>query len=359
MKARDRHWVIINYPVVTSRGKDNSGGHSHLRGNIQVYRQLGFRVLCLCRWSLRLVDILDGAICLNIVPGTATPALTRTANQSATLKPKCASWTHGIRRWLLTRIHGALSVILSPMIVHERANLRSMYEGRGNWVHLIELNDEYVPPVRADGYLVVSSYEGLDAPQFAAPWPVIRVAQFDAAAFQRRLERISTDGQTIRVMLFGTGGAGDLVRVREFLTGHSWFRGKSITLDVFGAVDAAESRYAGINVHPWADEAKLSPRPFDAGILYYAKDIYDDGRLKVGSPTKLSRYVDWSLPAISNRPVMSREFLGEFDTDTRVLNDAAQGRAYADFLLRVRERTSVEHYASQFRDFLSHFGLPL
>ena len=36
--------VIIVYPIVSSLGKDNLGGFSHLLANIEVYKSLGFKV---------------------------------------------------------------------------------------------------------------------------------------------------------------------------------------------------------------------------------------------------------------------------------------------------------------------------
>ncbi len=58
--AGTSNWVVLVYPVVTSRGTDNSGGYAHLVGNIQVYRALGLKSLCICRLSWPLIDRLDG-----------------------------------------------------------------------------------------------------------------------------------------------------------------------------------------------------------------------------------------------------------------------------------------------------------
>jgi hypothetical protein len=346
-----RGWVILNYPVVTSRGTDNSGGCAHLLGNLHVYRALGLKTLCLCRLGWPLVDWLDGALCLNIVPGAAVP------RQPGPDAPAAASARRGLGRRLrdaaLQLVLDALIMLLRPRLLHERANLRFMDRRRRTLFHLVELNDSFVPPQACDAYLTVHERAQLAAPQFIAPWPVPVSAGFDRGQFLDRLRRMGEGPKA--VMLFGVGGIADIGGARDFLCAHPWFAGREVKLHVFGA---AATDSDGLVFHGWQDEAMIDSSAFDAGLLYYDA-AYDDARLALGSPTKLSKYCDWSLPALSNRAVISDRFLGAFDRDTTVLRVAARASDFADFIIAARSRTSVAAYASKLDDFLDCNGLHL
>lgn len=343
--------VILNYPVVTSRGTDNSGGYAHLQGNIQVYSALGLKALCLCRLGWPLVDRLDGALCLNIVPGAAVP------RQPGPAAPAAAPMRRGPGRRLrdaaMQLILDALVALLRPRLVHERANLRFMDRRRRALFQLVELNDGFVSPRACDAYLTVHHRPQLTAPQFIAPWPVPELAGFDRGLFLDRLGRMGEGAKS--VMLFGAGGISDIGGARDFVRAHPWFAGRDVKLHVFGA---AGTDGAGLVFHGWQDEAVIDSSAFDAGLLYY-DDAYDDARLALGSPTKLSKYCDWSLPALSNRAVISDRFLGSFDRDNTVLQEPARASEFADFVIAARNRTSVAAYASQLDDFLDRNGLHL
>jgi hypothetical protein len=354
MSKADRGWVVINYPVVSSRATYQTGGHTHLAGNLQVYRQLGYRVVCLCRFSPRLVDRIDGAICLNLVPGAAMP---RTAPIPAGAgKVGRPGLMRRIRSRAVQLVLSTLQRILAPKILHERANARFMHAGSaGSAIHLVELNDEFVPAGSCDGYLTVSRRPELAEPQFVWPWPVPYCGRFDAELFLRRLRKIGaagTDGtDVLNVLLYGTGGVATPQDAASFVSSHPWFVGRRVHLHVYGAPADWRSG-AEVTCRPWAHDSAVPAAGFDAGLLYYSPSVYDDGRLALGSPTKLWKYVDWSLPAFANRKRFSDAFLGGFDHDRELLRDPARAVAFAEHLVRMRDVTTIERYASELGNFI-------
>jgi hypothetical protein len=349
---RSRRWVILNYPVVTSRGTDNSGGFAHLVGNIQVYRALGLEILCLCRFCWPLVDRLDGALCLNIVPGAALPHQHSAGPTAAA--PAGSGIARRLRDTMMQVLLDFLVLLLRPRLLHERANLRFMARRRGNFIHLIELNDAFVPKQPCDGYLTVHERQGLNAPQFPAPWPVPETSAFNRDGFLARLRNLQHGRGT--VLLFGAGGIANFRAASDFLGQHPWFRGAKPVLHVYGATGQDEE---GLVFHGWQDESGIDASIFNVGLLYYEPSVYDDARLTLGSPTKLSKYYDWSLPVLSNRAVISDRFLGGFDRDRSVLECPENASRFADLLTATRNRTSIAAYASQLADFLGRHGLHL
>lgn len=356
-----RRWVILNYPVVTSRGGDNSGGHEHLLGNLQVYAELGFRVLCLCRLSWPLVDRLAGAVVLNIVPGTAVP-VSAPGSKRQNAPTGSLSWKSWLlraaRQAVLLGLFWLLTTILRPAVIHQRANRRFLPPVRcRDSLHLIELNDEYLPTTPCDGYLSVNQRGDLTAPQLAWPWPVPAAGQFELDRFTSRLRRIADGAETLHILLFGAGGVPQAKDVRHFARRHIWFAGKQIILHVYGG-ETAEPGEDGIMQYGWLDVAALPVDRFHAAIIFYDPSVYDDTRLAMGSPTKLWKYIDWSLPVFTNRVIISDQFLGGFDLDGRVLAETEAAANFGCHLLQLRKTTSVKVYASELGGFLSRSSLP-
>lgn len=355
MKSGHAGWVLLNYPVVTSRSRDNAGGFDHLVGNLQVYRHLGFKVLCICRWSPRLVDRLEGALVLNIVPGAAVPAPSVHTASSAAGRQRPLGWRAAalaLRNGVLALVGTALQCLLRPRLLHQRANLRFTLPPRGrHTMHLIELNDEFVPAGRCDAYLSVARRPALEQPQFVWRWPVPEVARFDSRRFLQRLATLAKPPRRLQVLLFGIGGTTAPQTIREFIAAHPWFRGCVFDLHVFGG-NARATTVDGIVQHGWCDARQLPAQDFDAAVLYYDEKVYDDDRLRLGSPTKLWKYIDWSLPVFCNRPHVSHQFLGQFDGSAQVLHDDGRARQFAEHLQALRRQTLPGTYAQELAAFL-------
>jgi hypothetical protein len=353
LTARYAGWVLLNYPVVTSRSRDNAGGYDHLLGNIQAYRHLGFKVLCICRWSPRLVDRLEGALVLNIVPGAAVPAPATSAVAKLRPMPVWRRLAQAARASALALLGAGLQRLLRPQLLHQRANLRLMFAPHVHGVtHLVELNDEYVPPGPCDACLTVAPRPTLAAPQFVWRWPVPEVARFDPARFQQRLASLARPDHSLKVLLFGIGGTTVSQAIRRFIGGHPWFDQAAFELHVYGG-DAGAPAVDGVVQHGWCDPALLDTRDFDAAVLYYDPQVYDDDRLRLGSPTKLWKYIDWSLPVFCNRPYVSEHFLVRFDASREVLDDPSQGKRYAAHLQALRRDTLPVTYAEGLAGFLA------
>ncbi len=360
MKSGHAGWVLLNYPVVTSRSRDNAGGFDHLLGNLQVYRQLGFKVLCICRWSPRLIDRLDGAVVLNIVPGAAVPVPPAEGSIYAAAPdrrctPRSPGWrmaARAVRNGLLALVGTGLQCVLRPRLLHQRANLRFMVSPRDrNALHLIELNDEFVPAERCDAYLTVVPRPALDGSQFAWRWPVSVVAPFDSRRFLQRLSTLANPTRRLKVLLFGIGGTTAPRDIHEFIQRHPWFQNRDFDLHVYGG-DSRAAPVAGVIQHGWSDARALPANEFDAALLYYDASVYDDERLRLGSPTKLWKYIDWSLPVFCNREQVSKQFLGQFDCTDQVLYHEALARQFAEHLQSLRCQTLPDTYARELAAFL-------
>ena len=356
---RKARWVLLNYPVITSRSRDNAGGYDHLVGNLQVYRHMGFKVVCICRWAPNLIDRFEGAWILNIVPGAAVPKTPSSvcADQvgvSPTSQlPEAWRWiAQGLRGVVLTLLCAGLQRLLRPCLLHQRANLRLMISPSDNEIaHLVELNDEYVPQAVCDAYLTVVPRPSLPVAQFIWRWPVPEVASFDAQLFQQRLIELAQPSRRIKVVLFGIGGTTSLKVIHRFIAEHSWFQGVDFELHVYGG-HGNSSFVEGVVHHNWCEPAQFDSQNYDAGVLYYDPLVYDDKRLSLGSPTKLWKYIDWSLPVFSNRSFVSKHFLGCFDENRNVLLSKDLAQKYADHLQALRRETLPITYADQMFGFL-------
>jgi hypothetical protein len=128
-------------------------------------------------------------------------------------------------------------------------------------------------------------------------------------------------------------------------------RGRKLRLHAFGEFDEVPDD-PRVHMQKWADAGTLDSSRFHAALIYYDPATYSDQRLKVGYPTKLATYVDWSLPIFSNRAYISREMLAGFDLDAAVLNDPQRMVAYAKHLEDVRSRTLPERYAGLLAAFI-------
>ncbi len=329
-------------------------------GNLQVYRHLGYRVVCICRWSPRLIDWLEGALVLNIVPGAAMPALPTSPVADQPAVDKLATYLTALRRLAqavrataLALLGAGLQWLLRPRLLHQRANLRLMLTLRDqSATHLVELNDEYVPAAPCDAYLTVASRPVLPVPQFVWRWPVPEVAQFNMQRFLQRLAGLAQPARQLKLLLFGIGGTTAPQAIRQFIASHPWFQGNGFELHIYGGA-AAEPAADGVIQHEWCDPVLLGEQDFDAAVLFYDPQVYDDERLRLGSPTKLWKYIDWSLPVFCNRPLISAHFLGGFDTDRSVLNDACSARQFAEHLQALRRHTLPVYYADGLAAFLA------
>jgi hypothetical protein len=350
--------VLLNYPVVTSRSRDNAGGYDHLIGNLLVYRHLGYKVVCICRWSPRLIDRLEGALVLNIVPGAALPAPLSAGGQAALAAPlpRPAVWrflAQALRAKALALLGEGLQRLLRPRLLHQRANLRLMLTPPDSAItHLVELNDEYVPDAPCNGYLTVEQRPELPVPQFVWRWPVPEVAQFDEPRFLQRVASLARPARRLKVLLFGIGGTTSPQAIYQFIASHSWFQGAGFDLHIYGGASGAPE-VDNVRQHGWFDPDRLDVQSYDAAVLYYDPQVYDDGRIRLGSPTKLWKYIDWSLPVFCNRPYVSERFLGNFDANREVLIDSNCARKYAKHLQELRRQTLPATYADSLTVFLA------
>jgi hypothetical protein len=348
---RNNSWVLHIYPVVTSRGTDNTGGVEHLRGNMEAYRSIGLKSVVLSRLSWPFISRDRHGIWFNLVPGTATPATPRPEGAAG----GGSGWRRyaaAIRRSAIHTLVRSIIGVLRIRVVHQRANSRFML-GRvpARCLHFIELNDEFLPSVHCDGYLTVVSRPDLGQRQLCHPWPVPERGRFDPDRFIRCFRRLmSVDAP--RLLLLGSGGTPSLRPVLEFIQGHPWIAGRQFSLHAFGDFHDVPQD-PRLHWRKWVDGAGLEASNFDAALVYYDQVAYSDQRLSLGFPTKLAAYIDCSLPVFSNRAIISGPVLGGFDIRCSVESPQSQLEEFAGHLQALRAKTLPEQYGKLLADFAS------
>ena len=349
--------AIIIYPVVSSRGRDNTGGYDHFYSNLIAYRVAGIKCIAICRLAWPLVDVLNHVVVFNVIPGRSNPSTKQedvSGGDGNVLVESIASILAlvGKCRTFLVRIFLFLCVLIyQPLIIHQRANKRFLSDIQlANGVSIIELNDKFVPDFVPDLYLSVERRSDLHAPQFVSPWPVSAVAEFDQIALEKRLFEIESGNRIVNVLLFGVGGISNYADIGHFVQDHIWFSDKRAVLHVFGETDFSDDGADNVIFHGHIGAKALDASKFDVGLLYYDTHVYDEDRIRLGSPTKFFKYVDWSLPVITNNDFYSTSLMGGFDKTKEIFYDSKLRDSYIEFLRRSRNTTSVESYGFDLRN---------
>jgi len=349
---------LIIYPVVSSFGKDNTGGFSHLRGNIEVYKHLGFKVICLCRFHPRLFYIKDGVYFFNLIPGRARP----TASECETIGKNIKDDRDLFRKFLMTirglfshSILGLLIYCLRPALVHQRANSRVMaYRGLGHAKYLLELNDEFESKGYRDAYLSITPRKHIKCPSLINSWPVVSYNEIDEEFIKKKFREIPLK-KSLQIVLYGVGGIDNIDEVLDFISGHVWVRSKKFKLYIYGALGKSKRN---IKFMGFEDDVNSCLQRYDLGLIFYSKEKYPDTRIRQGDPSKFYKYVDSCLPIISNREHISNFYLNNMDQSSSVFKNNKLLEEGIQFMKTRRESASVEFYAQRLKELLNQIDCP-
>jgi len=350
---------LVNYPTVSPDDTTNSGGLSHLLANLDVLGRLGFKCVVIARLSWPIISF-SGSVCwLSIVPGRANPRADTTAMAGAPPRPRpFETLLNGVRRVALAAVSSLAVRIIKPQLIIERANGRFHLKRTApvrRAVHLVEINDEFIPDGRYDGALTAIEYRGLPFPQLAAPWPVQSVGTFDFALLSARFDALQQAGTAIDVLLLGTGGIKALDEVMPFLEGHPWLVDRPIRLHVMGNAQEAHDHRILLHGHVRTDQIDASC--FHCALVFYSESTYSDARLALGSPTKIFNYIDYSLPIITNRDLIRQRYLGNIDCRMLESMDKNDVMCWANHMTTLRSMASVTGYSNSFLSFIKDLGL--
>lgn len=337
--------VIIVYPIVTSDFRDNSGGASHLKANIAVYKHLGYKVIVISRLSWKLIVFRGSTLFLNIVPGRAVGGMA-----DHKIKPKydyrCRFFAFAkskINSFVSYLIY-IVSFLLPVLVIHQRSNMRYIFGNKiKGIISILEINDEYISDIACDLYLSIND-RGLACRSLISEWPVLSLAEFDIEHFRKRLKMTYLGGQ-VKLVLLGTGGLGSTSEFVDFLSEHAWLKDKCFDVDVYGEADHLVGFSANINVCGHQDVNSIDFEKYHLGIIYYDSSVYSDQRLLQGDPTKFHNYVDKSLPIITNRKIIRSRYLNMFDACFENLTDSSLIDEYVDHVLSIRSKSSVIDYS--------------
>ena len=345
-------FVLIVYPVVTSIGNDNMGGFSHLKGNIEVYKRLGFRVACLCRFHPKIIQIKNGVYFFNLIPGRSEPKaeLSQYAgvghNKNFDLVRRSLIRVRALSSILVLK---ALMFLFRPAVVHQRANGRIMAPRLiAKAKYLLELNDEFECNANSDAFLSVLPREHINLPSLINPWPVVGGDYIDAERLKMKFCNISSK-KSLQIVLFGFGGIDDIEEVTEFLSDHAWLRYRDYKLCIYGAKG---KNFGNVVFKGFVDDSTAKLEKYDIGLIFYSKKIYSDARILQGDPSKFYKYVDANLPIISNREYVSSYYLNNMDLSTLVFeSDNLLEKSIQNMIMR-RKSASISFYAHRLGELL-------
>ncbi|MDB9812003.1 hypothetical protein OAC13_01645 [bacterium] len=345
-RKASQHFVLIVYPIVSSLGRDNLGGFSHLLANIEVYKNLGFKVICLTRSANIIFENKNGIWFFNVIPGKKNPNI-----KSPTILPgqsflKVLTYKAfiKIRNSLLNLIANTLILFFTPTIVHQRANSRFMLEPKSTGaIYLTEFNDSFENNLDCDGYLSILERPNIHRPALINPWPVIGNTTQNLDAYKSKIMDFCRC-EHVNVVLYGDGGIVDYLEIQQFVENHKWLRGRPFTLHVYGP---NVPDFDNVEFHPPIEELSCSLNTYDIGLIFYSKKIYGEDRIRQGSPTKFYKYVDAQLPIFSNREYISKHYLNCADSSTDIFNDENILQSYINNLAAKRNEASIPVYAKK------------
>jgi len=347
--------VIIVYPIVSSLGKDNLGGFSHLLANIEVYKSLGFKVICLTRSANIIFENKQGVWFFNVILGKKNPnmkASTKMLRQPF-LKVLLYKFFAKFRNFLSNLIAKTLILFVTPAIVHQRANSRFMLVPKSNGaIYLTEFNDAFENNLDCDGYLSISERPNIHRPALINPWPVIGNTMQNLDMYKSKIMDFYFC-EHVNVVLYGDGGIVDFLEIQHFVANHKWLRGRPFTLHVYGP---NIPDFDNIVFHPPIKDLSYSLHTYDLGLIFYSKKIYGENRIRQGSPTKFYKYVDAQIPIFSNREYISKHYLKCADSSTDIFNDKNILQSYVQNLVVKRNEASVPVYAKKLNALIASIG---
>lgn len=365
--------VLIIYPIRLTKNSYASGGVSHCLSNVLVYKQLGFRVTVLSSFQYPLVEKKNSALFLHILP-VFRPFLSiqspgsRSDNTPflSTLSSFFRSCINPIRSLYIKTLISFVLHLLKPQFVHQRANTVCQLKKKPPFVRklILEINDEYCPLIPTD---VVVSVRNL-SPLYPHPvrhlshdWPV-PPQSFSCTKdlLAKNLSRLkSHNPNTIKLIYLGFLPATEKRPFHDWLLttfqNNTYPNSSRIHVDVYsGYSDHSDLRIENLSLtvryHGFVSLDLLPPLDYTASLIFYSSHRYSDHRLSYGSPTKLSNYIDLSLPVVSNRPYLSSNssFL---PTNLENLLTTHPDRLY-DLYLKYRQMTLPSTYADGFKKLL-------
>lgn len=342
-----KYYVLLIYPNISIFRKDNLGGRSHFFANIEMYKYMGYRVISLTRFSWIFLSFKDGNIFLNIIPGFASPKDT-VGNSDG--RSKNRHYTN-IRSSILKVIVSLIKITLKIKIIHTRANKRFSPKLSLDLINIYEINDEYIPEDIPDLYLNVSHIHNLNARQYSSPWPVIRELHGSKELFKNNCLKIFSD-QQIKILVYGTSGIKNINNIDNFISNHIFFKYKKYEVHIYG--DFEGSMPKNFIKHSICSIKNIYSF-YDLGLLYYDEEIYDDDRLRLGSPTKLSSYIDLSLPVITNREYISRYIFN--NEDIKFLNSLGlDWNSFYDKLYLIRSASDTSLYGKNLNKIINEIS---
>ena len=167
--------------------------------------------------------------------------------------------------------------------------------------------------------------------------------------------------ETINILHLGNFGSRD-----EILRCFNWLQKvfykfvflKNINLVTYGSseknfnVEINNQNYK-FKSFPFIHPNNIKVNNINLGLIYYSKEKYTENRIRTGFPTKLSLYIDLSLPVIINRVnILKKTNLNDI-TDYLFSKNLISTSDLYDSYLNIRNITSVQNYSLKLEKFFN------
>lgn len=320
--------AVLIYPIPINTNSFSSGGVSHCLSNSVVYSLLGYRIFVVCSFQYPLVSITNNTIYLHLLP--VFRPISSISHTSSDIKsnfhigkflfPLLRPPLNALRRFYINLVIYLILYILRPSVVHQRANMVYLLPKKPRFVSklLLEINDEYCPSCATDIIVSVPNLSTLypyPINHLSLDWPVMQYNICEYILLKNNLCRLQSNyNSSVNFLYLGYMPISEHSHFHRWLLSIGRILSKSnsffMSVDVYsGYCQTVELSSANVSITVqylnFIPLESFNNTNYHAGLIFYSSERYSDDRLSFASPTKLSNYIDLSLPFISNRKQLS------------------------------------------------------
>ncbi len=375
-KKLSKNWLLLIYPIGLNKKKSSGGGYEHYLANKEIYKGLNYKIILIDTLCWPFISFKSDILKINCIPFFKNTSFDDIffLDQKNFLNSNKNYYKfynliflqfRNIRDFLLKIFIKIILSIFKPKVVHQRSNMRFMLKKSNSYFLITELNDNFNLVPDSDLILTVDKINIPDnylGKSLVNPWPVINYKKIlNYQKLDRKMVDIRKNNQKINILHLGDFGSKD-----EILRCFNWLQTifykfkflKNINLITYGSYENNFNIKVNHQIYkfkalPFTNPNNLKSNNINLGLIYYSKEKYTEDRIRTGFPTKLSLYIDLSLPVIINRlNILEKTNLIDFSADIFSSNLISTNSLY-DSYLKVRKITSVQNYSKILYEFFN------
>lgn len=375
-KFLNKNWLLLIYPIGLNKKHSAGGGYEHYLANKEIYKGLNYKILLIDTLCWPFISFKSDILKINCIPFFKNTSFDDKffLDQKKFLNSNKNYYKfynliflqfRNIRGLLLKTFIKIIIYILKPKVVHQRSNMRFMLKKSNSYFLITELNDNFNIVPDSDLILTVDKINIPDnylGKSLVNPWPVISYKKrLNYQKLDRKMFYIRKNNQMINILHLGDFGSKD-----EILRCFNWLRTifhkfpflKNINLITYGSYEnnfniKVNHQNYKFKALPFINPNNLNSNNINLGLIYYSKEKYTEDRIRTGFPTKLSLYIDLSLPVIINRSnILKKTNLIDISVDILSSNLISTDSLYNSYF-KIRKITSVQNYSKILDEFLN------